>query len=160
MAPDLPAGSAPEVDPPPVKGPRPAVGDELPVTTVAITRDLIARYADVSGDHNPIHLDDEFARRMGLPGVIAHGMLGMGLLAHALSVWLGDHRRLRRLRVRFSGLVEPGDRLSLGARVTALQHDGTVSLEVWADNQRGERVLSKGQAVVFHGHLPEANPVD
>src|SRR5262249_57541512 len=72
---------------------------------VEFTKEQIAAYAEASGDTNPIHLDDEFARSVGLPGVIAHGMLQMGLLARVA----GEPGRLRRLRCRFAGMVRPGD---------------------------------------------------
>src|SRR5260221_2920147 len=73
--------------------------------TVTFTKEMIAAYAEASGDRNPIHLDDEFARSVGLPGVIAHGLLQMGLAARVA----GNPSRLRRLSVRFAGMVRPGD---------------------------------------------------
>ena len=111
----------------------PLRGPALTELLVEFDRDRIAAYAEASGDRNPIHLDDDFARSVGLPGVIAHGMLQMGLLATALSREAGDHRRLRRLSVRFAGMVVPGDAVRFSA-------DGTV---LGAVNQRGEAVLSK-----------------
>lgn len=122
-------------------------GEELPQQSVGITREQIAAYAEASGDHNPIHLDDEFARSVGLPGVIAHGMLQMGLLATWVTGVAGDHRRLRRLGVRFAGMAVPGDTLTFGGRVAAVE-DGIARLEVWGQNQKGERVLTKGIAEV------------
>ena len=110
---------------------------ERPVT---FTREQIAEYAEASGDHNPIHLDEEFARTVGLPGVIAHGMLQMGLLASLLTHELGDHRRIRRLSVRFAGMVEPGDTVILGCGL----EEGVAKLS--ALNQRGEAVLTKASA--------------
>lgn len=101
---------------------------------VTITREQIAAYAEASGDHNPIHLDDEFARSVGLPGVIAHGMLLMGLMASTVP----DPRMLRRIAVRFGGIVVPGDTITFTV-------DGT---ELKAVNQRGEPVLTKGAAEV------------
>jgi len=80
---------------------------------VDISREQITAYAEASGDRNPIHLDEEFAKSVGLPGVIAHGMLQMGLLASWLTTAIGDHRRLRRLGVRFAGVVVPGDRVGM-----------------------------------------------
>lgn len=123
------------------------VGAEIPAVTVEITREQIAEYAQASGDHNPIHLDEDFARSVGLPGLIAHGMLDMGILARTVAAWAGDHRRIRKLSCRFAGMVQPGDSLTCRGRVRAVT-DEAVELEVWAENQRGERVLSKGQALV------------
>ena len=106
---------------------------------VTITREQIAAYAEASGDHNPIHLDDEFARSVGLPGVIAHGMLLMGLMASTLP----EPRKLRRIAVRFGGIVVPGDTVTFNA-----QPAGEGRLELRAANQKGEAVLTKGSAAV------------
>ncbi len=103
---------------------------------VTLTREQIAAYAEASGDHNPIHLDDGFARSVGLPGVIAHGMLQMGLLAQVA----GEPRRLRRLSCRFAGLVRPGDTVAFRGE----ERDGRVQLT--AVNQHGEAVLTKATA--------------
>ena len=127
----------------------PAVGSELPQLSQEITREGIKAYADASGDQNPIHQDDEIARMMGLPGVIAHGMLSYGLLTRALTDFLGDPARLQGLRVRFSAMVVPGDTVTCRGSVDSLDEAaGTAALNVWVENQRGEKVLSKGQAVV------------
>ena len=123
------------------------VGQEIPARSYEITREQINEYAQASGDRNPIHLDEDFARSVGLPGVIAHGMLDMGLLAQTVVDWAGDHHRLRELRCRFSGMVKPGDKLVCAGRVTAVGEAG-IELEIWADNQAGERVLSKGYALL------------
>src|SRR3979409_2430765 len=96
-----------------------AVCDPVMTTlSVTVTKEQIASYAEASGDRNPIHLDDDFARSVGLPGVIAHGMLGMAQLANFVVGWAGDHRRLRRLRCRFAGMVLPGDVITFNGRVT------------------------------------------
>lgn len=104
---------------------------------ITITREQIAAYAEASGDRNPIHLDDAFARSVGLPGVIAHGMLLMGLMASTL----GESRKVRQLGVRFGGIVEPGDTVTF----TAESKGGGV-VELKAVNQRDEPVLTKGTA--------------
>jgi len=103
---------------------------------VRFTREQIAAYAEASGDHNPIHLDDEAARSVGLPGVIAHGMLQMGLLARVA----GEPGRLRRLSCRFAGMVRPGDTVTIRAE----ERDGLVHLT--AVNQHGQPVVSKAVA--------------
>ena len=123
---------------------------ELDPSTWNVTRDQIRAYAEASGDHNPIHLDDNAARAAGLPGVIAHGMLGMAKLANFVVVYAGDHRRLRRFRCRFSGMVLPGDTITFTGRVVG-EEDGIVSLELNAENQRGERVLTKALAELRAG---------
>jgi acyl dehydratase len=104
--------------------------------TVTFTKEQIAAYAEASGDHNPIHLDDEFARSVGLPGVIAHGMLQMAVLARVA----GEPERLRRLSCRFAGMVRPGDTVTF----QAIDRDGRVDLT--ALNDRGEPVLSRASA--------------
>jgi acyl dehydratase len=108
---------------------------------VTFTREQIADYAAASGDHNPIHLDDDFARSVGLPGVIAHGMLQMGIAATVASEAAGGPQRLRRLSVRFAGMVVPGDTEKFSAEPA-----GEGRLEVKAINQRGEAVLTKASA--------------
>jgi len=124
--------------------------NELEPFTWHVTRDQIRAYAEASGDHNPIHLDDNAARAAGLPGVIAHGMLGMAQLANFVVAYAGDHRRLRRLRCRFSGMVVPGDTITFTGRVVG-EEDGVVSLELNAENQKGERVLTKASAELRKG---------
>jgi acyl dehydratase len=103
---------------------------------VTFTREQIAAYADASGDHNPIHLDDEFARSVGLPGIIAHGMLQMGLLARVA----GSAGQLRRLSCRFIGMVQPGDTVTFRGE----KQDGRV--ELTAVNQDGQPVVSRAVA--------------
>ena len=108
---------------------------------VTFDREQIAAYAEASGDHNPIHLDEEFARSVGLPGVIAHGMLQMGLLATVAAEAAGGPDRLTRMSVRFAGIVVPGDTLTFAAKPI-----GQGKLELSAANQRGEAVLTKASA--------------
>ena len=109
--------------------------------TVTFTKEQIAAYAEASGDHNPIHLDDDFARTVGLPGVIAHGMLQMGFLATVAAQAAGGPDRLRRLYCRFAGMVVPGDTVNFAA-----QPAGEGRLELRAVNQREEPVLTKSVA--------------
>ncbi len=124
-----------------------------PLVKPAITREQLAAYAEASGDHNPIHLNDDFARMAGLDGVIAHGMLSMGFLGQFVGGWmrtLEGQPRLGRLKVRFSAMVKPGDVLTCkGTIKTIEQREGRahVALEVWAENQRGEKVTG-GEAEV------------
>jgi len=108
---------------------------------VTFTREQIAAYAAASGDQNPIHLDDDFARSVGLPGVIVHGMLQMGVLATVASEDAGGPEHLRRLFVRFAGMVVPGDTVTFTAGRGAKG-----KLDLSAVNQRGEPVLTKASA--------------
>ena len=104
--------------------------------TVTFTKEQIAAYAEASGDRNPIHLDEAFARSVGLPGVIAHGMLQMGLLARVA----GEPGRLRRLSCRFAGMVQPGDTVAFRGD----EREGQVQLT--AVNQDGQPVMTKATA--------------
>ena len=108
---------------------------------VIFTTDQIAAYAEASGDHNPIHLDADFARSVGLPGVIAHGLLQMGILGSVASEAAGGGGRLKRLYCRFAGMVEPGDTVTFAAEAA-----GPGKLALSAVNQRGEPVLTKASA--------------
>ena len=76
-----------------------------------ISRERIKAYADASGDDNPIHQDEEYAKASGAPTVFAMGMLPAGYLAHAVSDWFGGPQHLRRYKVRFTTRVWPGDEI-------------------------------------------------
>ena len=108
---------------------------------MTFTREQIAAYAEASGDRNPIHLADDFARSVGLPGVIAHGMLQMGIAGTVASEEAGGGDRLHRLRCRFAGMVAPGDTVTFTAEPA-----GPGKLDLKAVNQRGEPVLTKATA--------------
>ncbi len=125
------------------------VGQEVLSLSVTHSKEQIKEYADASGDQNPIHQDDEIGRSVGLPGLIAHGMLNYGLLSRALTDWLGDPNRLRRLKVRFSAMVQPGDTVTCKGTVASIDEAaGTAVINVWMENQRGENVLSHAEAEV------------
>ena len=118
-----------------------AVRDSPMTRTVVFTDQQIAAYAHASGDHNPIHLDDGFARSVGLPGVIAHGMLQMGIAGTVAAEAAGGGEHLRRLLCRFSGMVVPGDRVIFSAEPA-----GPNRLDVRAVKENGEAVLTKSSA--------------
>lgn len=108
---------------------------------VEFRTEQIAAYARASGDLNPIHLDERFAKSVGLPGVIAHGMLQMSIAAVVAGKAAGGAARLRRLSCRFAGMVEPGDVVTFTAEET-----GPGKLQVRAVNQHGDVILTKGLA--------------
>jgi len=108
---------------------------------ITFTQEQIAIYAQASGDINPIHLDGEFARSVGLPGIIAHGMLQMGILAVVAAEAAGGPGRLRRLTCRFAGMVQPGDTVTFTADVAE-----PGKLDLRAVNQQGDAVLTKASA--------------
>ena len=104
-----------------------AVGDQVAERTVHLTRESLVRYAGASGDFNPIHYRDDVAERVGLPGVLANGMLTMGLAVETLVPWLGDSGRILEYGVRFTRPVvvgpETGAQLSIVAVVGAVDED-------------------------------------
>ena len=120
------------------------VGDELPALVKGPIQQIqLTRYAGASGDFNPIHQDDEFARAAGMGGIFAHGMLSMGYLAEFL-VQAGGVGSIRRFRTRFAKLTWPGEVITCRGRVTAMADEGAVRLvdcEIWTENQAGERKL-------------------
>ncbi len=128
------------------------VGDELPpLVKGPIQQIQLTRYAGASGDFNPIHQDDEFARAAGMGGVFAHGMLSMGFVGQVVTDWAGP-AAVRKLSVRFAGLVRLKDTITCRGRVLAKSSkDAThlVDLEVWAENQKGEKVVTGKATVVL-----------
>lgn len=122
-----------------------AVGDALPARTFGVRRRDLVRYAGASGDFNPIHWSDEIARAVGLPGVIAHGMYSMAVATRMVTGWVGDPAAIKRLRVRFSAMIEPGQTLT--AKGAVAEVDGRrVLVRFHAEDEKGEKVLSKGEA--------------
>ena len=101
-----------------------------------VTREDFVRYAAASGDDNPIHQDEEYARRSGAPTVFAMGMLNAGYVAHAIADWFGGPQNLRRYKVRFTNRVWPGDEIVCTGKVVAIE-DGVVKATVEA-RRRGK----------------------
>ncbi|HEX6799588.1 MAG TPA: MaoC family dehydratase N-terminal domain-containing protein [Ktedonobacterales bacterium] len=127
-------------------------GGPIAALTKMVTQPQIDAYAEVSGDHNPIHVNPEAARAVGLDGTIAHGMLSMAFAGQLLTDWLAAQGTaggyVRRLRVRFQGMVRPGDTLTVrGAR--GEREGDTQHINVWIDNQQGERVVTGDGDVVL-----------
>jgi acyl dehydratase len=120
-------------------------GEALPELDHPIHRIDLVRYAGASGDFNPIHWSDEWATSVGLPGVIAHGMYSMAIAARAISAFAGDPAAIKRLRVRFSAMIRPGQTLIVGGEVAAVEGK-QVSVRFWGEDEEGNRVLSKGEA--------------
>lgn len=126
------------------------VGNELPLCTSApITRTTLALYAGASGDHNPIHIDIDFAKKFGMPDVFAHGMLNMAYLGRLLTGWV-PQAAIRQYGVRFAAIAAVGDQITCRGKVTEkFEENGErlVRLELSAANQDGDVKLS-GQAVI------------
>ncbi|MFN7954477.1 MAG: MaoC family dehydratase [bacterium] len=129
-----------------------AVGDELPpLTKGPIERIQLVKYAGASGDFNPIHVDEPFAKSAGYPSVFAHGMLSMGFLGELLTSW-ADPRQLRDLGVRFTALTWPGDTIRARARVARKYQEAgerRIELEVWTENQDGKHTLDGSAVIAF-----------
>lgn len=129
------------------------VGDELPPLQLPpVDRTTLALFGGASGDHNPVHLDIDFARHAGMPDVFAQGMLGMAWLARLLTDW-APQARLRRFDVRFQGITHLGNAIRCTGRVVEkLESDGVhcARIEVAATNQYGQTKIA-GDALVALG---------
>lgn len=126
------------------------IGDVLPALTLKpINRTTLALFAGASGDHNPMHIDIDFARQAGMSDVFAHGMLSMAYLGRLVTQWV-DQRRLRQLNVRFTGITHLGDEISCTGKVIELMEVGVdrcAKVDIQAKNQHGE-VKILGTAVI------------
>lgn len=122
------------------------VGDNFSEEVVDnLTRTQIVQYAGVSGDYNPIHTDEVFAKEVvGYPSVFAHGMLTMGLTGKMLTNLLGDGN-LKKFGVRFTNQVWPGDSLTTKATITEIKRESEktlITLEVTTENQNKIAVIT------------------
>jgi len=126
------------------------VGDELPALQLTpVDRTTLALFAGASGDHNPIHIDLDVARRAGMPDVFAQGMLGMAWLGRVLTGW-APQAALRRFDARFQGITHLGNAIRCTGRVVEkLQHGGEccVRIELRSANQFGQTKIA-GEALV------------
>ena len=126
-----------------------SVGDSIPPLRVdELSRTQIVRYLGASGDFNPLHHDDEFARRGGQEGVIASGMLVAGLASSALTDWV-PVRSVTRFRTRFVGTVMPGDALIVRGEVTSVTRNrASTSAEIDLTVEDGDGTVLSGDATV------------
>jgi len=135
-----------------VSGTSPAAGDVMTPLSRRVTQAQITAYAEASGDHNPIHLDEDFARMVGLPGTIAHGMLDLGILVDAVARWAGGSDRVASIACRFSKPLLPGDTITCtGTVVDVDEGRGIAELSLEAVSDRGDRVLTNGRATIRLG---------
>ena len=123
-------------------------GTELPTLTITPADDTTQKYAAASGDHNPIHLDDEFARSVGLPGRILHGLWTMAQVARAAS-GEGGPGSLRRLSVQFRGVGVPEQELIVTTTVRE-ERDGVAVLGAQVE-QGGKKIIRDAEAEVRAG---------
>jgi len=97
------------------------IGDEVVRSTKPpISKEQLVRYAGASGDFNPLHTDDETARKVGFDGVVAHGMLIMGFLAQAVTEWF-PQRFLKKINIRFKEATRAGESITVTVTVTEKQ---------------------------------------
>jgi len=132
-----------------------AVGTAIPALTLpAVDRTTLALFAGASGDHNPIHIDIDFARKAGMPDVFAHGMLGMAWLGRLLTNWV-PQAQLKKFDVRFLGITQVGHVIRCSGTVAEkLEVNGTpaVRLQIQTTNQYGETRIAGDALVVFPKH--------
>ena len=117
---------------------------EVPDLKVTPDRYLTVRYAGASGDFNPIHVDDEFARSVGLPGRILHGLWTMAQVARAQTEAAGGPEKLKRLSVQFRGMGLPEQEIVVTSKVREL-NDGVAIVDAEA-RQGDTRIVRRGEA--------------
>jgi acyl dehydratase len=126
------------------------IGDTLPPLALPpINRTTLALFCGASNDHNPMHIDIDFARKGGMPDVFAHGMLSMAYLGRLLTQWV-DQRQLRGFNARFAGITHLGHQITCtGKVVDKFEADGEtrVKVEIQTANQYGEPKII-GDAVI------------
>ncbi|GAA3880984.1 MaoC/PaaZ C-terminal domain-containing protein [Leifsonia kafniensis] len=128
------------------------VGEVVAGASYTLTRDSLVRYAGASGDFNPIHYRDDVAQSVGLPGVLAHGMLTMGLAVQPVVDWAGDPARVIDYQVRFTRPVpvdaSEGALVTVVAKVGAIDTDAAVARIDLTVTFNEQTVLGKAQARV------------
>ena len=125
---------------------------DLPKKTFVVTRAKLVRYAGASGDFNPIHWNDRFATKVGLPGVIAHGMFTMALVGRAVTEWAGAPDAVVDYNVRFTRPVvvpddDTGTEIEVSAVVKGTTDEGHTLLDLTA-TCNGEKVLAQARATI------------
>lgn len=128
-----------------------AIGTELPsFTTEPLSRLTLALYCGASGDHNPIHVDLDFARQSGMDDVFAHGMLSMAYLGRLLTNWVAQEH-IRDFAVRFVAVTHLAEQITCSGTVVELDEtQGVVRLQITTRNQSGEIKLSGTATVALH----------
>jgi acyl dehydratase len=129
-----------------------SVGQEVPSKAKVVKREEVKAYADASGDQNPLHQDDAFARSVGFPGIIAHGMFTMAHLTSALTEWLGDPAALLSLAVQFRAVVFMDETIVARGTVGSLdERSRQATLKVWVEVDRAGELqlpIKNSRAVV------------
>ncbi|WP_320774611.1 MaoC family dehydratase [Streptomyces sp. CRN 30] len=128
------------------------VGTELPAQNFPVTRATLVQYAGASGDFNPIHWNEKFAREVGLPDVIAHGMFTMAEAIRVVTDWVGDPGAVVEYGVRFTRPVvvpndDQGATIEVSGKVAAKLDDNAVRVDLTVKSA-GQKVLGMSRAVV------------
>lgn len=126
------------------------IGTRIPPLVKHPTTRQLVMWAGASGDYNPIHYDKDFAVSQNLPGVVVPGQLITAFLGQMLADWMGTSGCLRKLAVSYKGMNFPGDAITCCGVVAGKSSQngyGLITLEVWAENSKGERTVV-GTAVV------------
>ncbi|GAA5068165.1 MaoC family dehydratase [Streptomyces similanensis] len=128
------------------------VGTELPAQSFPVTRAALVQYAGASGDFNPIHWNERFAKEVGLPDVIAHGMFTMAEAIRVVTDWTGDPGSVVEYGVRFTKPVvvpddDKGALIEVAGKVGAKLDDNTVRIDLTVTSA-GQKVLGMSRAVV------------
>lgn len=127
------------------------VGDQLqPLVKPAVTKVQLVKYAGASGDYNPLHTDDAFAQKIGMPGVIAHGMLIMGFLGQYVGELIEDAAGIVNFRMRFGAMTVPGDQITCSGIVEKVYEENgekLIDLNLKAEKEAGKTVGS-GKATI------------
>ena len=114
------------------------VGEELPDLVKHPTTRQLVQYAGAQGDFYEIHYDNAYAKSVGLPGVILHGLLKAGFLAQLITDWIGAEGTLKSFAVSYRGIDQPGHPYRCRGRVTKV-NGSEVELEVWGEDEGGKR---------------------
>jgi acyl dehydratase len=126
-------------------------GQEIPPLVKHPSTQQLVMWAGASGDFNPIHYDKDFALSRGLSGVVVHGQLVTAFLGQMVTDWLGESGSIRKISVSYKGMNYPGDMITCRGVINKISPtDGQCSLDIWAENTRGEKTVV-GVAVVAPG---------
>jgi acyl dehydratase len=122
-----------------------SVGEQIPAQTQTIDQAQLVQYAGASGDFNPLHWDPEVAATVSpTGGIIAHGMLNMGIVSRVVTSWAGAPERVRSLKVSFRAPCPVGATVTFGGEVVELdESERTATLAVWAELPDGSKVVDR-----------------
>ncbi len=124
-------------------------GDSIPeLVKEPVTRVQLVKYAGASGDFNPLHTVEDFAKKAGFDQPIAHGMLSMAFVGQFLTDWL-PRGSLKKLGVRFTAVTFPGDTVTCKGQITKKYQEGSdnlVEMDIWGETQQGQKTV-QGRAV-------------